>query len=566
MSRKEIGTQWDRDNRNAINENFKNLFHEFTNVVEVVSEKAYGDVIDAAKLNWQEPVSSQSNLPSEAEEGDTRFVRDTGKVFRFNGEEWNEIQQIDATPINEVERRFNDNLNSVNQQLAQTTDESRDRSESNYQIYKSGTAMIRTRKPTFTIQDDDVRTELYTKLYPIAVEYNIPISAGLISGRMGDHHPNTITMAQFYEMRDSGLVEFCNHTHSHQHLTQMTVEEAVEDVRKCEEWLEAHGCAKAKHLIYPFGDYSNDMWAGISKYVHSATRSNNHIINPDGGTISTFSLNRVVFEADTSLIKQRIDDAVATNGWLILNTHAGFDTFSESKMREIIDYALEQGMEFDNFSNPYQNFSNILQVYDIGGEGLLGTISASGVRRGIFDNSVDLPIENRDPTNVLADSRPSIFKEYTITITNFTNVMGLNNGFPSGGNLYTDRRGANDQYTHQIFLPMESNQVLKRYWNFRNDIWSEWVDINKKEGNYVEFTSPAYTLPAFGRQAIPIYNDDFEVGDSIIINPISNYPTFFMYTVYISQQGQAYIRLFNFSDTEREMPETNWIVRWFKNN
>lgn len=117
------------DGRNKINNNFEQLNKNINKAVEDISNKAFDQVVDKAKLNWKEPVSSSNSLPSNADEGDTRQARDTGKVFRFNGSAWVEIQQIDAGPVNEVDSRlsaelaqkatkeeFNDFVSEVNTQ------------------------------------------------------------------------------------------------------------------------------------------------------------------------------------------------------------------------------------------------------------------------------------------------------------------------------------------------------------------------------------------------------------------------------------------------------------------
>src|SRR5699024_8672407 len=100
------GTNWNRDERNKTNENWDEIEGNYNNVVENVSEKAFDKVVDAAKLNWKEPVDAFEKLPSDAVEGETRMVRDTGKVYRYNGTAWQEIQEIDATAINEVDSRL----------------------------------------------------------------------------------------------------------------------------------------------------------------------------------------------------------------------------------------------------------------------------------------------------------------------------------------------------------------------------------------------------------------------------------------------------------------------------
>ncbi|WP_373894470.1 hypothetical protein [Virgibacillus sp. CBA3643] len=109
MARKEIGTGWNREQRNAINDNFKEL---------------YGD---SSVLDWREPVDYYNDLPNETTDGETRMVRDTGKVYRYSEGSWGEIQELNANPINEVDSRLNakidDNMNSVSASLAQTTTE-----------------------------------------------------------------------------------------------------------------------------------------------------------------------------------------------------------------------------------------------------------------------------------------------------------------------------------------------------------------------------------------------------------------------------------------------------------
>lgn len=110
---KQLGTSLDRNYRNVLNQNFKDIEEDIKNAKIEVGDEVYKEVVDAAKLNWKEPLASQNNLPGNAQVGDTRMARDTGKVYRFNGSAWVEIQQIDAGPINEIDSR-------LTSQLAQT--------------------------------------------------------------------------------------------------------------------------------------------------------------------------------------------------------------------------------------------------------------------------------------------------------------------------------------------------------------------------------------------------------------------------------------------------------------
>src|SRR5699024_4950262 len=107
------GTNWNRDERNKTNENWDEIEGNYNNVVENVSDKAFDKVVDSAKLNWKEPVDQFGDLPTDAQEGDTRMVRETGKVYRFDGSVWQEIQEIDATAINEDDSRLTAQLADI---------------------------------------------------------------------------------------------------------------------------------------------------------------------------------------------------------------------------------------------------------------------------------------------------------------------------------------------------------------------------------------------------------------------------------------------------------------------
>src|SRR5699024_7610771 len=106
--------------------------------IDEISDAALDKVVDNAKLNWKEPVDSFSDLPSSAEEGDTRMDKSTGKVYRYDGTNWVEIQQIDAGPVNELDSR-------LSSQLAETDH------------FRGNESMInrKKRRPMITIVDDD---------------------------------------------------------------------------------------------------------------------------------------------------------------------------------------------------------------------------------------------------------------------------------------------------------------------------------------------------------------------------------------------------------------------------
>ena len=102
-------TAQDRNFRNDTNRNWDTLEYGFNNVVEITSVAAFEKVVGSAKIVWLSPVNKFSDLTTtypQAVEGNTVMVRDTGKIYRFNGTQWIEIQDINPTALNEVDNRL----------------------------------------------------------------------------------------------------------------------------------------------------------------------------------------------------------------------------------------------------------------------------------------------------------------------------------------------------------------------------------------------------------------------------------------------------------------------------
>ncbi len=105
------------DTLNKSNRMFHELYGVVYDLVGTITEEVFEQIIDGSKLTWNDPVDSFNDLPTEADEGETRMVRETGKIYRFSGTEWMEIQEIDATAINEVESRLNTKIDHTRDEV-----------------------------------------------------------------------------------------------------------------------------------------------------------------------------------------------------------------------------------------------------------------------------------------------------------------------------------------------------------------------------------------------------------------------------------------------------------------
>ncbi|CDQ17938.1 phage tailspike polysaccharide lyase family protein [Halobacillus karajensis] len=132
MTRKVIGTLWDRNNRNALNQNFYETYkmkqtadqamaksNEANTTAGQANEKSDIAMSDAAAARqytlgkYLLPVDTFSAIETtypDPSENDRVFVRDTGKTFIFQGDYWSEFAQLDATPINEVDSRLSSQM------------------------------------------------------------------------------------------------------------------------------------------------------------------------------------------------------------------------------------------------------------------------------------------------------------------------------------------------------------------------------------------------------------------------------------------------------------------------
>lgn len=106
MSRRHIGTSWDRQARNDINDNFIELYGDVGGIVDKITDEVFEEIKSGVSLQWKEPVATVADLPKNADIGDTVMVleQENGMnyVYRFNGEQWVKIQGFNDTSISDI--------------------------------------------------------------------------------------------------------------------------------------------------------------------------------------------------------------------------------------------------------------------------------------------------------------------------------------------------------------------------------------------------------------------------------------------------------------------------------
>ena len=117
MARKEIGTAWNRDNRNAMNDNFKELYTGMDEATNRAIEQI-GDEFEAFKAKndtrFLEPVATTEERDSvypEPQHGDAVQVTGEAAYYRYEDGAWRKTNEYNPTAIDHI-----------SQQLAETSD------------------------------------------------------------------------------------------------------------------------------------------------------------------------------------------------------------------------------------------------------------------------------------------------------------------------------------------------------------------------------------------------------------------------------------------------------------
>lgn len=347
----------------------------------------------------------------------------------------------------------NKELVSVNKQIAETDD------------FRHFESPINRREPGLLISwvDDDGHSLVYNRFKPILQDYNIPITSALVTSRL-DGRMNHLNEEQRKELQELGM-EFISHSHLHDvnhKPDDMTEEELEYDFSTSKELLKKHGY-NYRGIAIPFASLS-DLTIKVANryfdYVIGTTRGGVNAEAQIPGELSNKYLWRVSVENGFDYVKERIDRAKEVGtAWLILGSHIYYDWYSDSLVRQIINYAIANGFEFVTTYEGIRRMGNVSEFGQskITSEGkFVGGVSVEQNLTGITGNT---PIYD--------------FPKRTITHTaiNVNHIDGIPG--KTSGVLITHRMHE-DLYSYQEFISTRRKHEYIRYWNTDNDEWSEW--------------------------------------------------------------------------------------------
>lgn len=95
-----------------MNENWDIIEGVITDTVGTISDDIIQEVLDrvleGAHVEWKGVINTYNDLPVDPEIGDTYFVKDSGITYRWSGDSWVEIQEINPSIYEQLEQEIND--------------------------------------------------------------------------------------------------------------------------------------------------------------------------------------------------------------------------------------------------------------------------------------------------------------------------------------------------------------------------------------------------------------------------------------------------------------------------
>ena len=377
-----------------------------------------------------------------------------------------------------TKNELNKNMDSFKKDVSDdVTDFKKNVNNDFYDLNKrNGTYSKHNKKGYMVILDDDTRKQTYDVLYPYAKKNNVKITLAAISGRILADNTSHISYDEFLEMRDSGIVEYVNHTHTHPRLYGLSDQQLEDEILQCQKFLTENGIF-TKHFVYPYGEVDNRIKSIVSNHLHSGSKSNGLAIRTDNKINDMYELNRMVFEEKLSTFENRINNISEYGGLIIINTHSAYETFNTEKLNTIINMAKNKDIEIVHMSEALEKISNAIEIRDEENN-LIGGVSHTGYTEGIFTK--DTLFKNY--YNFDVNDPPDVYETQKITMSLISNEMANNLGWGVPGQLKTFRF-SNDDFTYQELTPFRSTKTLKRYWNATREKWSDFFEVKTTEND-----------------------------------------------------------------------------------
>lgn len=368
-------------------------------------------------------------------------------------------------------------------------------------------------KPSFAWIDDDGREEVYTYLYPWAVENNVPVTSALVTQNLSGVEEH-VTYEQMQEMYESGMVTFGSHTRGHVRLSELSSAELEYQIKGSKEDIESYG-VPCDIMVYPYGSITDEGLDIVREnydfgvVAGGATNSAGvHIQNRvNYSPISTYRVTRIAIDssmddAEIDFIKEQIDEACENNGLVIFMSHVGHEMGVGADedieiYTEIVEYIRDKGYDIEPVLDVLNRFKNPVEIgrwssenpdgyFVVGADGTVNMDSINGQVITEVNKYTGATLPDDYPQNQITStylSAPSAFKEGLPVAT-----RGLLTAYMTGSGGY------------RIFMPSISPEIYLQIRKSGTNEWKAWVNLNdnylnKLNNDVITSKTTPYSLP-----------------------------------------------------------------------
>ncbi|MBN6203940.1 polysaccharide deacetylase family protein [Staphylococcus saprophyticus] len=537
MGRKNIDAFWDRNNVLNVNDNFLQLFEDVLNVKNVNStfiSDARKILDDAKKYNFDN-VEVQKQL--------NNLIIESGNANA-------EVSQA---------RNYYDVLGErLNNELIRSM-------EAEAKGNRSIIATSKRKFPMITFIDDDGRTEVLEKWEPILKEKGNKLTIPLITGWMDDPSvTNVITWEDVHRLKKEYGVEFVSHTHTHCHGNQMTAQQIDDDLRDAKRVLQREGLSH-DIIVQPYGENSDDV-RKISRDYAKINISTKEFVNTT--PLDTFRVGRISLGEDLyttfAQYKEKLDEAIANNGWIIFKSHSQYPSFNENQqqlIRQIIDYARANNIAEVSVDEGISYFGNLIDVGDYTARAKDKYYYVLDRDGEVHSNYNSKDFWNYKFNSVGLNTPVTQFKEGTTSTVSIisTNAQGFPDNAP--GQLITFR-SESITLSYQLYLPSDSDTIFKRRWDENSKKWLTFKKIVTDVAEHItrQYTPSTVVPPNSSVNAI-ISNAQldalaFKAGDLIVGSPEINIVDGISYNINISENNKINVKFTNATTTQKTVNAT----------
>ncbi|WP_080845538.1 polysaccharide deacetylase family protein [Cytobacillus gottheilii] len=373
-----------------------------TGYVSFPSERVWlegGQDVETSLQDLVDNVSSETERLSQVDavQFDSRLTEVSHEVSRLP-----EIQN-EIGILNEKNTEFTTQLTQTSQKVIKSDSYSNKGLPNVDSInFYSGNA----EEPIVTFIDDDGRSEVYSRLFPIFQEKGAPLVAAICSDYVGMN--NYMTATQIKEMHDNGH-EIINHNSGHAAYLEVGAEEWERQIKKGREDLYNNGYTH-DIFVYPKGQ-SDPGFAITKKYAKCAF---DNVGQNLPGELTTYGIKRIPFGSnfedaevhDFDYYKAIVDTCVSKKTWLVFMLHVyAQDAQQDTLLSQIIDYIKGLGVKILSASDAYALRANKLEI---NGKALItpnGEFNVAGTQLGTYIDTNTPTFTNSKISNLLRTAK-----------------------------------------------------------------------------------------------------------------------------------------------------------------